>query len=168
MNRANKASVVYKFESVWSILWHHIHNPHIFAFQSSSKGTYVCLHVHYVPKCVGLNFRVQQIPVILNSLLPNFLQHITFCHKPSSRVSSFLGRHIYRQDMKLYMFRVIGYKWRITVSLLNVSVENPKSDRRGGGLVSRAGQGAKPLPFALWISKNLKKIVWLEFFQFRI
>lgn len=38
---------------------------------------------------------------------------------------------------------------RITMSFSNTSLVKPKSARRGGGVVNRAGQGAKPLPLAL-------------------
>lgn len=37
-----------------------------------------------------------------------------------------------------------------------MSAEIPKSARRGGGVVKRAGQGANPLPPSLWISAKKK------------
>lgn len=38
------------------------------------------------------------------------------------------------------------------MSFSNISLDTPKSERRGGGVVRRDGQGANPLPPSLSIS----------------
>lgn len=84
VSSAYQASLIYYLERVGSIFWNNIHYPHIFVFQGSCKWSHICFHVHQVPQSIRLDLCIQSAPVIVNSLLPNFLHHDQSYHIQSS------------------------------------------------------------------------------------
>ena len=121
MNSAYQASVIYYLESVGSIFCNHIHHPHIFVFQSSCKWSHACFHVHQVPQSIRVDLCTQNIPVIVNPLLPNFLHHDQSNHTTSSCDLVFVFMCAQAENVMYAYINKEILPW-ITVSLSNMSL----------------------------------------------